>query len=227
MKTRFLIFIALIFYSTNSFCQNSFSEQAWISIAPLYPQIKHHPFNQELASGKLDPKKFTFYKEQDSIYLIQFSKTLSLLATKPLLAKEKEFMKKLSESITEDEADPSVQQTSFMSLANFAYIQYLQVIGNEGRPEEILAAILPCFWIYEILAQDLKKKMSSQNPYESWINYYSSKKYHQEVQRIIQITNRYLQNVSPTKREKALQIFRTATALELRFWDDAYKLRKL
>ena len=66
----------------------SFSADAWKNNADIYAKIIEMPFNQEMISGRLNSKKFQFYMVQDAHYLIAFSKSLSILASKAQVSEE-------------------------------------------------------------------------------------------------------------------------------------------
>ena len=59
-----------------------FSQEAWGKITPIYDASIKLPFNQELAAGTLSTDRFRFYVLQDSLYLVAFSRALSVAAAK-------------------------------------------------------------------------------------------------------------------------------------------------
>ena len=58
------------------------SEKAWEAITPMYDCILSLPFIQELMNGTLDKGKFAFYIQQDALYLVDYGKVLTGLATR-------------------------------------------------------------------------------------------------------------------------------------------------
>jgi len=58
------------------------SEKAWEAITPVYEGILSLPFIQELMNGTLDKEKFAFYIQQDALYLMDYGKALTGLATR-------------------------------------------------------------------------------------------------------------------------------------------------
>ena len=59
-----------------------FSETLFERIRPIYQKILAHPFVMGLTDGTLDHTAFQFYVTQDSLYLKDFGRGLSLLAAK-------------------------------------------------------------------------------------------------------------------------------------------------
>ena len=64
------------------------SDISWGKIKPIYNSIFALPFIDAFMNGTLDKEKFKFYMQQDSKYLENFGKTLSLLASKSYDVKE-------------------------------------------------------------------------------------------------------------------------------------------
>ncbi|HCC51139.1 MAG TPA: thiaminase II, partial [Porphyromonadaceae bacterium] len=58
------------------------SENAWDAIKPIYKKTLELPFIQELMNGTLDREKFVFYIQQDALYLSDYGKILTAIATK-------------------------------------------------------------------------------------------------------------------------------------------------
>ena len=51
----------------------SFSSDAWARNAALYEKTRDMPFNQELASGRLDENAFKHYMIQDAHYPVSYT----------------------------------------------------------------------------------------------------------------------------------------------------------
>ena len=58
------------------------SEKAWEAITPVFDGILSQPFIRELMNGTLDKGKFAFYIQQDALYLLDYGKALTGLATR-------------------------------------------------------------------------------------------------------------------------------------------------
>lgn len=201
----------------------SFSDQAWMEITPIYKKILKHPFNVQMASGTLNQNIFNFYKKQDAYYLKHYSTALASLSKKvEALALRKTLYHYAIESLSEDLSDEEVS-TLELSPANLHYTSFLLSTAYVGSKEEILASLLPCFWIYYQLGVDLKQQSVPNNPYESWINLYTSENFKNEVEMMIDLFNSFANQASPELRKKMLENFKVASFFEYKFWDDAFQ----
>lgn len=220
-------FLLLIFtFSFNLFAA-SFSEFAWREAEPTYRAIRIHAFNEELRKGSLPQEKFHYYDQQDALYLSVFTKVLLRLASQlqdP--AQIKTILKMAEDCISEKKQKGTVAVHEAKKMpANFMYSHYLLSTAAHEPPEVLAAALLPCFWIYLKLAEDLKKDVAPGNPYAQWVKMYSSNKYKNDVEAMVRIVNTLAKNSSEHIRERMLEAFLTASVLEWQFWDDAYNLR--
>src|SRR5215471_19371045 len=59
-----------------------FSGELWKSIEGIYADILRHPFVTGLTDGSLARESFEFYAVQDSLYLREFARALSLAAAR-------------------------------------------------------------------------------------------------------------------------------------------------
>lgn len=205
----------------------SFSQKAWEENKGIYHEILELPFNKELSEGTLDKKKYDFYKNQDAFYLRNFSKALSTFAAKLDNIKDiKNVLRFASNSFDENLSHIEIGLEG-ISPSNFSYIHFLLSTASFGTKEELSAALLPCFWIYLEVGKELKKKSSKENPYNSWIDLYSSNKYETDVKQMIELTDRLAKKATSKIRKKMLTAFKIATKLEYEFWNDSYHKREL
>ena len=68
------------------------SEKALNQCTSIINAIKRHPFNKELANSSLELSKFSYYIEQDTTYLRDFSRSLAAIASKAPLKFVKDFL---------------------------------------------------------------------------------------------------------------------------------------
>jgi thiaminase/transcriptional activator TenA len=208
-----------------------FTEKLWKNIAPIYQAILEHPFNRELMQGKLSPERFTFYVQQDALYLAGFARGLSLLAAKSQNAPE-DF---ISFAAGVFEVEKSMHAEFFevfqigkpaqkQSPACFAYTQYVLAQTTLKSYEEGLAAVLPCFWIYREAGNHIHAGASPANPYQKWIDTYASPEFSQVVDRALALTDEAALGAGEGLRAAMEEAFETASRLEWLFWDSAYRL---
>jgi thiaminase (transcriptional activator TenA) len=56
--------------------------------------------------------------------------------------------------------------------------------------EESIAALLPCFWIYQEVGLHIYKNAVPENPYQKWIDMYSGEEFQVVVKNAIDLTDR-------------------------------------
>lgn len=225
-KKLLLIFVFLI--PTFSYSQEIvFSEKAWSDIKEIYKKILNHPFNRELKKGTLDKDKFYFYKNQDAYFLKKFSKALAMLASKLDDISDIRMVLKFASDSFDENLSESEASLKNISPSNFTYTEFLLSTSFRASKGELAAAILPCYWIYLEVAKSMKQSASSDNPFTSWINLYSSKLFEKSVESMIKLSNRLYKEASTHEKKKMLLAFKIASKLELDFWDDSYHKRGL
>lgn len=202
------------------------------AVSDLMPKIYLHPFNQELAQGTLPIEKFIFYLNQDALYLVDFSKALALTAARMPYAEQSELFTQLANNALKAERDlhrnllkehPTIaHKTNQQSPFCFMYTNYLLRMASTASVEESVASLLPCFWIYQQVGQQVKTKKTPNNPYQEWIDLYSSPEFNDSVDLMITTTNDLAANASAHIQQRMLRAFRLATLCEWQFWQGAY-----
>ncbi|WP_025763749.1 thiaminase II [Dyadobacter tibetensis] len=211
-----------------------FTDSLWEENTPIFDKIIAHPFIQELKDGSLKTDQFTFYIYQDSLYLHQFSKALAVTGTKTqeadsLLA----FLGFAQNAILVERAlhdtyfkEYAINRTDGMSPTAFSYTQYLLATANYSSYAISVAALLPCFWIYQRVGNYIVGESAGNNPYQSWIDTYSGEEFAQAVTRMLGLCENLGQQASPEERKEMQVAFTRACQLEYMFWDSAYKMEK-
>lgn len=214
--------------------EESWSENAWTAARHIYDKIIIHPFVRELSAGTLPVEKFEYYLQQDALYLDQYSPALSHIASRipdknhmetfigfardgimVEQAMHREFLKKLP--VREPEMSP-------------ACLLYTSVIRSlRSAPVEVeAAAVLPCFWIYQKVGQDIAANQSNpeENPYRQWIGTYSDETFVESTKKAIAICDDLAKNTSDKVRQMMTEKFVLCSKMEWMFWDSAYSLEK-
>jgi len=160
----------------------NFSEQLRSRAGRIWRAIEDHAFLRELHAGTLPMNRFTHFILQDYVYLLDFAQvlcqggakspnleTLELFARHALGAVEVErsfhasFGKTLGLTRKQLDAMPKGPITQ-------AYIGHLQSVARSGSLGELVAAVLPCYWIYGEVGRRLYRSRP-QRPkiYREWI----------------------------------------------------------
>lgn len=204
-------------------------------VKDILPKIITLPFNQELAAGSLPREKFSFYLQQDALYLADFTRALSLTAARlSHTPHSQQFLRFATEAIQAErelhQKHLSKYQTQPLSSheqspACFMYTNFLIKTASTAAAEEAVASLLPCFWVYrevgKYMAQEVQQ--ATNHPYYDWITLYSGEQFDHSVNAAITITNELVQLASNAVKEKMTAAFFRSTQLEWLFWDSAYK----
>lgn len=210
----------------------SISVVAWQKSISLIEAIQNHPFNRELAIGCLAPTKFQFYLQQDSYYLKIFARCLALTAGRVPAQFLCDFLDFAAGAfIGEQELvhyiyQPSLktQTTENLTMATLAYTEYLQNSCTNACYPVAVAALLPCFWIYQQVGERIAQQAQDRahHPYQHWIETYSSNEFAAKVSRARAIFDDIGRYETVQIQSKMISAFYKSTAFEWHFWNDAY-----
>lgn len=208
------------------------SEQAWNKTADIYQAALKHPFNQELMKGTLDSKIFGFYIEQDRLFLKSFARGLGLIATRSENSDHITlFLKFAGNTISAEQTiiakylGDEVNDKAIISPACLSLNCYLLQACVLEPVEVAIAAVLPCFWLYLKVGQEVYKHAKKNNPYIEWIKTYASEQFALDVASVIKIFDELAANASKRVKDKMCEAFYQSSVLEYHFWNDAYRQR--
>jgi thiaminase/transcriptional activator TenA len=209
----------------------TFTDKLWKSATPIFEEILTHPFNRELMDGTLSTERFLFYIQQDSLYLMDYGRSLSLLAGRcPDPHTMADFLR-LAEEVMAGERGMQDEFFKIYGITTpqqqqcpvcFTYTNYLIAAAINKSYEEAVAAVLPCFWIYREVGKHIFMNAVKGNPYRKWIDTYASEEFSASVEKAIEITNAAAE-ASPAHMGLMEAAFETAVRLEWMFWDSCYR----
>jgi thiaminase/transcriptional activator TenA len=78
-----------------------------------------------------------------------------------------------------------------------AYTSYLLRIASLGDYPEVLAAVLPCYWIYERVGKTLLENGSPEPRYQKWIDTYGGEDFGVLVQAVLDLTDKACEGLDP------------------------------
>lgn len=208
------------------------STKTWDAAAPTFHAITQHNFVQELLKGSLPQATFEFYIQQDALYLAEYGKTLAAIASKLDEATDaQKFLSFAQDTMLVERALHAqylgafkTQQAVTASPTCLLYTSYLHSLTGQKPIYEILAGVLPCFWIYQKVGDYILTHQSSKNnPYQAWIDTYGGAEFAQAVTQAIDICDRMAAQCTPLQQAKMRDAFVMATKMEWLFWDSAYQ----
>ena len=106
-----------------------------------------------------------------------------------------------------------------------AYTSFLLANAYHEPWEVLVAALLPCFWIYWDVGSAIASRADSANPYRAWIDTYADEGFGEAVRTVIGITDRAAAATSPAIQARMLTAFVRSSQYEWLFWDGAYQQR--
>ncbi|MCE4223658.1 thiaminase II [Methylobacterium sp. C25] len=212
-----------------------FSTDAWARNAAIYEATRTHPFNRDLAAGTLRMPAFRHYMIQDAHYLVAFAQALAVAAAKSddpdhivQFSGAASVAMEVERSLHTDYfrrfgvTDAEVAATPPTPVAHH-YLSFLIASGFREPLAVHLAAMLPCFWIYREIGNDIHASAAADNPYRSWIDTYAGEDFSQAVDAMIAVTDALAAQVGPKVLAGMHASFTRACQLEWMFWDSAYR----
>ncbi len=207
----------------------------WAETATIYDAILAHPFITGLTSGGLDRSAFEFYAVQDALYLKEYARALSLAATK---APDEETIILFNEHAKGCLVEERAMQEHFFDVFGLsaeqvwatpkapvcqAYTSYLLSVAY-GRPfHEVVAVVLPCYWIYWEVGKVLAEQGSPDPMYQQWIDTYAGEQFAACVEAVLDIANRIAPGLPEEDRAAMRKHYLTTSRYEWMFWDMGYR----
>ncbi|MCE6006008.1 thiaminase II [Acinetobacter soli] len=216
----------------------SFTQLLWQKNTALYEQILNLPFNQELAAGTLAPEAFCHYVIQDAHYLLAYGRALAVAAAKAYDADDvMQFSEAAKIAIVVERSLHNDFMTAFdvsketfestpLTLACHHYTSFLTATAWSESYPVVLAALLPCFWIYAEVGRAIVSQSVPNNPYQAWIDTYAGEEFHTAVRNVIATVDKVAARCDTDTLEKMHAAYTMGAKLEWLFWDSAYHQRQ-
>ncbi|MGX1793654.1 bifunctional hydroxymethylpyrimidine kinase/phosphomethylpyrimidine kinase [Microbacterium sp. NPDC055312] len=163
----------------------------WSSVAAVRRDIDSLPFIRALADGSLDRERFVVYLAQDALYLREYSRVLAEAARLAPTPAEQAFWAASAQECIVGELElhaswltprTGVSAQTFdaePSAVTTAYLDHLRAAAFSGEYATLIAAVLPCFWLYTDLGARLhagelgSQALDPRHPYASWLATYA------------------------------------------------------
>jgi thiaminase/transcriptional activator TenA len=214
----------------------AFTDDIWTRTGELRRAIDALPFNCELAAGTLGRERFRFYMLQDKLYLDQYARALALAAGKaPDLAATEKFAGSAMGALKVERAlhgtflerfgvSAAELAAALPSPSCLAYTNFLLATAHQESWPVLVAAILPCFWIYHDVGTRIAQESAAGNFYQPWIDTYASPDFARSVEEVIAITDMAAERAGADERERMAAAFIRSAQYEWLFWDSAYRM---
>lgn len=213
-----------------------FSQEIRLAADSIWEASFNHPFVTGIGDGFLSLEAFRYYVLQDSYYLSHFAKVQSLGAAKAEdlhttnlfavhaqgtyeaeLSLHENFSKQLNitkQEIAEFKPAPTA----------YAYTSHLYRAAYTGHLGDIVAALLPCYWLYYEIGEQLKECKPSEPIYQEWIAAYGGDWFRTLVEEQIALIDELAVRVTENDRARMKEHFIISSQYEYAFWEMAYSL---
>lgn len=210
------------------------TETWWRAITPVFTAIVEHPFLAGLVDGSLPTDVFRDYLVQDWHYLTGYARALATLAARgPDATTTVLFAEHARETLDTELAlhrellaDLGMREADVLAVpvspTGRAYVNELLVACQLGSFAEGVAAVLPCYWVYWEVGQQLVHRGSTEPRYQRWIDTYADEAFGAAVDTVRSLADDLALDASPTEQARMRERFVTATRYEWRFWDAAW-----
>ena len=210
----------------------TWTDALWQDVDPTYRAILDHPFLHGLTDGTLPEDRFRYYLAQDAHYLRDYARALAVVGAKaPTHAQTAMFARHAAETVAVElslhaellDVDP---ETVAVSPTTTSYTSYLLVTAYGGSFADGLAAVLPCYWIYQRVGTELVNHGSPAPMYQRWIDTYGGEQFAAVVAEVLDVADRTGERLGPEQDRKARRHFAVTARYEWMFWDAAWRLEQ-
>ena len=214
---------------------DTWTGRLWLEIEPIYAAILDHPFLAGLTDGSLPVPTFSYYVAQDAHYLRDYARALAVVGAKaPTHAITATFGRHAAETaavelslheslLPELGIEPATLDAIDASPTTVAYTSYLLAAVHNGSFGEGLAAVLPCYWIYQRVGEALAGRGSPDARYQRWIDTYAGEGFAASVTEVLEVADRVGTTLGPEDERAARRRFVTTSRYEWMFWDAAWR----
>jgi thiaminase/transcriptional activator TenA len=211
-----------------------FSEQLRQAVDVSWEASFNHPFVQGIAKGTLPLTCFRHYLLNDAYYLSQFARVQALGAAKALDLDDSNRMAahvqstynaelSLHEKFAGQLGITDEQRKAFEpSPTAYAYASHMLSTAYSGHLGDIIAAILPCYWLYHEIGERLQSYTPDEPIYREWISAYGGDGFRELVEEQIVRLDKIADQVSESDRARMKRHFIISSHYEFKFWEMAY-----
>ena len=203
------------------------SEKAFAEVADIMHSIERYEFIQQMLDGTLQQEQFVRYLQQDKIYLKEYSRDLYAVADMMTDKAEGDFFRAMAKEGMESENAMQAMLSERFGISSeplpvpitLRYTRFLRHYTDTLDLPIVLAAVLPCYWVYNEVGKYLiAQHISPENPYKEWIQTYGSEEMDNATSYVVALIDRLAQGCTPEKQALMRRIFVEGCALELEFF---------
>ncbi|MGO4147520.1 bifunctional hydroxymethylpyrimidine kinase/phosphomethylpyrimidine kinase [Paenarthrobacter sp. YAF11_1] len=207
-----------------------FAAALWKEATPELEAIYRLSFIDGLQSGDLPEAAFNYYLAQDAIYLNGYSRVLARAGALAPTEEEQLFWAKASQQCLEVESElhrnwlSTREASSVTGPVTKSYVDHLVASTATGSYSVVLAAILPCYWLYAEVGQQLHASFvdagsPAAHPYADWLRTYADEEFAAATRNAINFTDAAAVAASEGERAAMVEAFAQSCRYETAFFD--------
>lgn len=208
----------------------------WAGIAGIRAEIDGLPFIRGLADGTLAEDPFRFYLAQDALYLRDYARVLATAARLAPTSAAQAFWAQSAHGAIAGELElhaswltpeRGVTGETFAaepSATTTAYLDHLRSVAFGEDYAELIAALLPCFWLYSDLGTRLHRgdfgafALDPEHPYASWLATYADPAFEEATAQAIGHVARAAASAGHEARARMRRAFEASARHEFAFF---------
>ncbi|QXE02152.1 thiaminase II [Terribacillus sp. DMT04] len=214
-----------------------FSAQLREEANPVFEAIYQHPFVEGVANGQVPREALIHYVKADYEYLTAFARIYGLAVSKCETREEMAFFQSQIHFVLHSEIHPhnvfcKVAGVDYEDLQKMTpppaadhYISHMMNSAVQGDMGELMAALLPCPWTYQALAEHIieTKAPDQNNPFLEWIMFYANNEdgMPDVTAELCKRLDKWAETAGSAAKERARKAFLKSCMLEHSFWEMA------
>jgi len=207
-----------------------FSRTLWQDIESTRTALFDLPFVAALGDGTLDEGEFSYYLAQDALYLNTYSRVLARASALAPTEAAQVFFANSAQVCLQVESDLHRSWLGEQAVpqgpgpVTKGYLDHLLAVSVQGSYAVLLAAILPCYWLYaevgdRLHAGFLARGEGAVHPYAAWLETYADEAFAAATRQAIAFTDAAAGAASAQERAAMRTAFFQSSRFELDFFD--------
>jgi hydroxymethylpyrimidine/phosphomethylpyrimidine kinase len=187
-------------------------------------------FIRDLAAGSLEEKQFSYYLAQDAIYLNGYSRVLARASALAPTEAAQLFWARSAQQCLEVESELHRSWLSTRTVepglgpVTKSYVDHLLAASTSGSYAVLVAAVLPCFWLYADVGTTLHEEFLAagapeDHPYSAWLRTYADEDFAAATRQAIALADDAGRRGSDDERAAMMVAFRQSCRFEVDFFD--------
>jgi hydroxymethylpyrimidine/phosphomethylpyrimidine kinase len=187
-------------------------------------------FIKALADGSLPEKEFAYYLAQDALYLNGYSRVLARAAAIAPTEAEQLFWARSAQNCLEVESElhrtwlSTRPADGTLGPVTKSYVDHLLAASVSGSYGVLVAAVLPCFWLYAEVGETLHGQFLAAgapdaHPYAVWLRTYADEEFAAATRQAVAYADAAGRAASESERQAMAVAFRQSARYEVDFFD--------